>query len=149
MIAGDPTTAPRREVRVTYQLIEHPDEIELQIEDANLEAVLAEALLALGDVFADASAESGTAVTHEVVIRAEDFPALLGAWMEELVRLAEADGFIPERVETMRLEQTSVVAVVAGERGIAQSKIKAVSYERLEIRRLEDGAWAASVILDV
>ena len=138
-----------REVRVTYQLIEHPNEIELQIEDANLEAVLAEALLALGDVFAAASAESGTPVTHEVVIQANDFPALLGAWMEELVRLAETDGFIPERVETMRLEQTAVAAVVAGERGTAQSKIKAVTYDRLEAEQLDDGAWTATVILDV
>lgn len=134
---------------MTYQLIEHPNEIELQIEDANLEAVLAEALLALGDVFADASAESGTPVTHEVVVRADDFPGLLGAWMAELVRLAETDGFIPERVETMRLEPTAVAAVVAGERGIAQSKIKAVTYDRLEAEQLDDGAWTARVILDV
>jgi SHS2 domain-containing protein len=134
---------------MTYQLIEHPNEIELQIEDVNLEAVLAEALLALSDVFAAASAESGTPVTHEIVIQADDFQALLGAWMAELVRLAETDGFIPERVETIRLEPTSVVAVVAGERGIAESKIKAVTYDRLEVARLEDGAWTARVILDV
>lgn len=132
-----------------YHLSEHPDQIELLIEDVSPEAVLAEALLALGDVFASASAESGTPVTHEVAIRAADFPALLGAWVEELVRLAETDGFIPERVEKMRLESTSLTARVAGERGIPQSRIKAVTYERLEMERRDDGVWNARVILDL
>jgi SHS2 domain-containing protein len=132
-----------------YHLTEHPTQIELYIEDVTPEAVLAEALLALGDVFAEASAESGTPVTHEIVVRADDFPALLNAWVNELVRLAEGDGFVPERVATMRLESTSIDAVVAGERGIPQSRIKAVTYERLEMRRLDDGVWNARVVLDL
>ncbi len=105
--------------------------------------------MALGDVFADASAESGTPVTHEVALRADDFPALLGAWIDELVRLAEKESFIPERLERMRLEASTINALVAGERGIPRSTIKAVTYERLETRRREDGVWEARAILDV
>lgn len=134
---------------MTYHLNEQPDRIELEIEDVSPESVLNEALMALGDVFADASAESGTPVTHEVALRADDFPALLGAWIDELVRLAEKESFVPERLERMRLETSTINAVVAGERGIPRSRIKAVTYERLETRRREDGVWEARAILDV
>jgi SHS2 domain-containing protein len=130
-----------------YHLNEQPHEIDLHIEDVTPEAIMAEALLALSDVFG--AARDGKPVTHEVVVRAHDFPGLLAAWMQELVRLAETEGFVPERVAKMRIEGTGIDAVVAGERSIPQSRIKAVTYDRLEMSQLEDGAWTARVILDV
>jgi SHS2 domain-containing protein len=129
-----------------YRWAEHTSEIELLIEDDSPEAVFTEALVALGDVLSEA--RGGEPVTHEVGISAPDLPALLAGWMEELVYLAETDGFIPERVAKLELEGTSLVAVVAGERSVPQSLIKAVTYHRLELKRA-NGTWRARVVLDV
>jgi SHS2 domain-containing protein len=129
-----------------YRWAEHTSEIELLIEDDSPEAVFTEALVALGDVLSEA--RGGEPVTHEVRISAPDLPALLAGWMEELVYLAETDGFIPERVAKLELEGTSLVAVVAGERSVPQSLIKAVTYHRLELKRA-NGTWRARVVLDV
>jgi SHS2 domain-containing protein len=126
--------------------MEHTSEIELLIEDATPEGVFTEALVALGDVLSEA--RKGEPVTHAVRISAPDLPALLAAWMEELVFLAETDGFIPERVVEIELEDTGIVAVVGGERSVPQSLIKAVTYHRLEMGRTDAG-WRARVVLDV
>jgi SHS2 domain-containing protein len=129
-----------------YRWVEHTSELELLIEDTSAEAVFTEALVALGDLLSEAP--GGEAVTHEIEVGAADLPALLAAWMDELVFLAEMDGFIPERVVKIELEEGRVSAVVGGERSVPQSLIKAVTYHRLEMGRA-NGDWRARVVLDV
>jgi SHS2 domain-containing protein len=129
-----------------YRWMEHTSEIELLIEDDSPEAVFTEALVALGDALGDA--REGEPVTHEVSVSAPDMPALLAAWMEELVYLAETDGFVPMRVKRLTLEGTSLEAVVEGQCSVPQSLIKAVTYHRLEMKRA-NGSWWARVVLDV
>lgn len=129
-----------------YRWVEHTSEIEVLIENDSPEAVFAEAMAAIGDVLADG--RDGEPVTHEVALSASDLPALLAAWMEELVYLAETDGFIAQRIERLELEGTSLRAVVGGECSVPQSLIKAVTYHRLEMGRT-DGGWRARVVLDV
>jgi SHS2 domain-containing protein len=103
-------------------------------------------MVALGDVLGDV--RGGEPVTHEVRITAPDRAALLAAWMEELVYLAETDGFIPHRIERLELAPENLEALVGGERSVPQSLIKAVTYHRLEMEPV-DGGWRARVILDV
>ena len=128
-----------------YNTVDRESEVELLIEDVNTEAIFSETLLALSDVLSEAS--GGTPVTHEIHLRAPDLEGLLAAWVKELVDLAEHDGFIPERVEKLRLESSSLGAVIAGERSIPQESIRMLTPRDLEVKRLDDGAWAARVIL--
>ena len=129
-----------------YHLIEHPSEVEIEIEDTDPEGVLTEAVLALSEVF---PVVKGTEpVRHEIAVSAADLPQLLAAWMHELLRLAETDGFLPERVEKLRLDGSSLRAVVAGERSDPPgSPLRSVTERRLQMERLEDGAWGARVVL--
>ena len=130
-----------------YELHEGDREIELRIEDVDPQGVFSEALIALGDVFSEAAAAKGTPVTHEVVLAAADLSTLLADWVRELVRLAEAENFIPERIAKLRLAGTTIRAVVAGERAVPRDLIKAVAYDRVEMAQTEDAAWSATVIL--
>lgn len=129
-----------------YTTVDHTSEVELLIEDVSHEALFTESLLALSDVLSEA--KGGKPVTHEIQVRAPDLPALVEGWVKELVHLAESDGFVPERVEKLRLESSSFKAVVAGERSIPQDMIRAVTCRGVEMKRLEDGALAVRVILD-
>jgi SHS2 domain-containing protein len=83
-----------------------------------------------------------------VRVSASDLPTLLAEWLNELVYLAEADGFVPERVVRMELGETSLEATVAGQRSVPRNVVKAVTYNRLEIEET-DGAWWARVVMDV
>lgn len=131
-----------------YRLEQRPDELELELEDTEAAGIFSEGLLALSDVFSEAAAASGRPVTHEVEVRSRDLSGLLAEWIRELVHLAEHQGFVPERIEKLRLAGTSLRAVVAGERAIPQGLIRAVAYDRVEMLQEEDGTWSARIVLD-
>jgi SHS2 domain-containing protein len=129
-----------------YRWIEHTGEIELEIEDESPEAVLNEALVAFGDLLTEE--RGGEPVAHQVDISAPDLPALLAEWMNELVYLAETDGFVPERVERLTLIDSGLHAEIGGQRHIPRNPVKAVTYHDLELQDVE-GVWYARVVLDV
>lgn len=129
-----------------YNTVEHASSVELDIEDSDPQALFTESLLALSDVLSDAT--GGTAVTHDVRVEGRDVEGLLVEWVNELIRLAENDGFVPERVYKERFEGTSFSAKVAGERGIPQDRIRVVTCRSVQMKRLDDGAWAARVVLE-
>lgn len=129
-----------------YRWIEHTAEIELQIEDESPEAVFTEALVAFGDLVSEE--RGGEPVSHRVNVTAADLPALLAEWMNELVYLADTDGFVPERVDRLRLADASIEAEISGQRRIPRSVVKAVTYHGLSLRN-DDGVWRASLVLDV
>ena len=130
-----------------YRWLDHTSERELWIEDESPKAVLGEAAIALGDLLREH--RRGEPVTHAVRIRSADLPALLVEWLEELVYLAETDGFVPERVTEMDLADGAVEAVVAGQRAEPQTLVKGVTYHRLEFAEDGENAWHARVVLDV
>jgi SHS2 domain-containing protein len=129
-----------------YRWIEHTGEIELEIEDESPEAVFTEALVAFGDLLTEE--RGGEPVTHQVDISAPDLPALLAEWMNELVYLADTDGFVPERVERLTFIASGLHAKIGGQRHIPRNPVKAVTYHDLEMQDVE-GVWYARVVLDV
>ena len=130
-----------------YRWLDHTSERELWIEDEDPKAILGEAAIALGDLLREHP--GGEPVTHRVSVSATDLPTLLAEWLGELVYLAETDGFVPERIVEMDLFDSSVAALVAGQRTTPQTLVKGVTYHRLEFERGEEGTWYARVILDV
>lgn len=111
------------------------------------ETIFAEALQALGEVLPEAG--RGKTVTRELEVSAADLPALLAAWLEELVYLSEMTGLVPEQLERLRLDDTGLEATVSGRRSAPQTLIKAVTYHRLEMAQAPDGTWSARAVLDV
>jgi SHS2 domain-containing protein len=83
-----------------------------------------------------------------IAVAAADRPALLAAWLEELVFLAESEGFVPVSVEAIELEPAQVAATVLGAIGEPPPLIKAVTYHRLEFTHGASG-YSARVVLDV
>jgi SHS2 domain-containing protein len=130
-----------------YRWLDHTSERELWIEDEDPKAVLGEAAVALGDLLREH--RTGEPVTHRVRLSAADLPTLLADWLGELVYLAETDGFVPERVVEMSLADTSLDAVVGGQRTAPQTLVKGVTYHRLEFEQDCDDVWHAHVVIDV
>ncbi len=146
-----------------YRWVDHTAELELRLEAPSEEAVFGEAVTALGELLAERSeGPAGEPARHEVSASAPDRPTLLAEWLSELAFLAESEGFIPERVESLSIESPAqhgphdlltnraldVEATVSGRRAAPPHLIKAVTYHRLEMRE-RDGAWEARVVLDV
>jgi len=132
---------------MSYGWAEHVGELELWVEAPDEPAVFAESLEALRELLSEAG-ERGDAACVDVEVEGEDRARLFAAWLDELAFLAETEGFLPEHVESMMLEDGRVRARVGGVRAAPPHLIKAVTYHRLSFAADGDG-WRARAILDV
>lgn len=130
-----------------YEIEEHGSTVEVIVEDVDPAGLFIESLLGLSDVLSGTT--GGTPVTHEVLLGPADVEGLLEAWLAELLRLADEDGFVPERLDKERLESTTFSARIAGVRGVPREEIRAVRLRGVETKRLDDGAWAARTTMEV
>jgi SHS2 domain-containing protein len=131
----------------THTWAEHVGELELHLFADDEAGIFASAVAALGELL---SGEEDGEIQEWQDVSAEgaDRPALLAAWLEELVFLAEHRGLVPITVSDLRLDPTAVGGRVGGYRGRPPHLVKAVTYHRLMFER-GDGGWRATLVLDV
>lgn len=131
---------------MTFEWVEHTGEIELTIEASSCAGVLEEAMDAVADLLVEGAA--GPELVREISVAASDRPALLAAWLEELVYLAETTGFKPERATRIECDDCAVRATVEGRAGRGSQLVKAITYHDLAFESSGD-TWEARVVLDV
>jgi SHS2 domain-containing protein len=135
-----------------YRWLDHTAEIELELEAATERELLSDALAALKELLEgepdQASSARGPVERRTVQASAGDRPALLAAWLEELLFLSESAGFIPLKVEDLSLDDGALTAIVAGRVGEPRPLVKAVTYHRLQFEPSERG-YRARVVFDV
>jgi SHS2 domain-containing protein len=129
-----------------FRWVEHTAELELEIEAPSPEAVFDEALAAFAELAGD---EAGSRAMRNVALASHDLPLLLVDWLDELVYLAETEGFVPERIATIHLQENTLEATVEGHVGAPRHLVKAVTLHRLELGGDGEGRWRARVVLDV
>jgi SHS2 domain-containing protein len=128
-----------------HEWVEHTSELELRIDAATAEDVVAGATEAMVEVLGE---PDGEPFRRELRVEAGDAAGLLAAWLEELVFLAEHDALIAQTARRVELASGRLSAEVAGRRGRPSHQVKAVTYHRLALARV-DGGWRATVVLDV
>jgi len=128
-----------------YRWVDHTAEVELAIEAATEEEVFAEALAGLAELL---DVEGEGLERRRIAVGAPDRPALLAAWLDELVFAAESEGFVPVALESLELSARGVTATVAGRLGDPPPLVKAVTYHRLAFEPCTSG-YRATVVLDV
>jgi SHS2 domain-containing protein len=128
-----------------YRFVEHTAELELELEAPSAEGVLLEALRAFAELV-DGGA-GGPADERPVDLSAGDLPALLAAWLDELLFLADTEHLVPEDAE-LSITGARVTGVVRVRRGEPRLLVKAITLHRLRLRP-ENGVWRGRVVLDV
>lgn len=129
-----------------HRFVEHTGELELEIVSPTEQGVFGEALAAFAALVGDDG--GGAEASHEVVVEAADRALLLAGWLDELVFLAETEGFVPARAPALELSGAGLRATVEGRRGRPRHLVKAVTLNNLELERTDDH-WYASLVLDV
>jgi SHS2 domain-containing protein len=134
---------------MAYAWGEHVGELELHVEAATEHEVFSEAARAFGELLvADDDAPAGPPIAVEVRAEGRDRAAQLAEWLDELIFLAETEGFVPEAVEALELSGGAVRARVTGRRGAPPHLVKAATRHRLAFEEAAAG-WQASMVLDV
>lgn len=128
-----------------HRFAPHTGEVAIEVEAGSPAEVFAEAAGALAELIGE---EGGEPTTREVGVVATDRAALLAEWLGELVFLAETEGFVPEALLELDLDDLSLRATVAGRRSAPRQLVKAVTYHELVFEEREEG-WFARVVLDV
>jgi SHS2 domain-containing protein len=130
----------------SHRFVEHIGEVEVELESETEAGLFAAAT----DAFAElVSAEGeGPREQHEIALDGDDRALLLVDWLNELVYLAEVDGFVPERLASFELGDGGLRATVAGRRDAPPHLVKAVTLNDLEFAE-EGGTWYGRVVLDV
>ncbi len=129
-----------------HRWVEHTSELEVHIEAPTEEGVFQEATLALAELLGDDG--DGERLRREVAVDGRDRPALLAAWLEELVFLAESEGLVPDGVEQFVLADSQARGTIEGRSGTPAHLVKAVTYHGLTFERHGPG-WRATAVLDV
>jgi SHS2 domain-containing protein len=130
---------------MTYEWRDHTAEVELVIRAESPEGVFREA--------ADAFARfveldpAGEPATHVLELEGGDHATLLVALLEELIYLADTEGFVADD-STVTLSGNQMRVDLTGRRTNVQPIVKAATYHALAFEQA-DGAWEARVILDV
>jgi SHS2 domain-containing protein len=129
---------------------EHTGEVALAIEAPTADAVYEDAVRALAQLLTedDDDRREPDAATRKLTLDAPDRPRLLAELLGELAFLAETEGFVPIRLERLTADERHLDATVRGRIGTPPHLVKAVTYHRLAFDGA-DGAWRASVVLDV
>jgi SHS2 domain-containing protein len=130
-----------------YRFVPHTAELELELEADTAEGVLLEALHAFAELVGPAGDEAGDPDEYSVDLRASDPPALLAAWLDELVFLAETEGLVPEEAD-VEVADAHVTGVVRGRRGEPRPLVKAVTLHRARFQE-RNGSWSGRLVLDV
>ena len=129
-----------------YEWVDHTADVELRISAATPSAVFADALTAFGELVSDEP--GGEPVEHELWLVATDRASLLVQWLEELVYLADTEGFVPSDAVQLDVGGKELRARVRGRMGKPRPLVKAVTYHDVEFRR-QASVWHAKVVLDV
>ena len=127
-----------------YRFVDHTAELEVELESETAEGVLLEALRALAELLGPAD---GEVVERAVDLSAGDLPALLAAWLDELLYLADAEQLVPVGAE-LALTGSRVTGILRAQEGEPRPLVKAVTLHRLRLRP-ENRIWRGRVVLDV
>jgi len=133
---------------VSYRFVDHTSELQLEIEAPTRAAVFEEAVRALGEVLSGDAESPGMSQTRELAVQAPDDPALLAAWLDELVFVAESEGLVPRSAERLEVGAHGVRGIVSFVADSPPHLVKGVTYHDLDF--WYDGVtWRGRAVLDV
>lgn len=142
-----------REMNPTFEILDISGDAGLRLRAADMKALLEVAALGLAELVTDPALLREDR-SERVSVTADDDGALLVEWLNELVFLLDARGFIAARAEVAMTGPHGVEAVVRGEafdplRHERRLLVKAATYHGLSVRNTDDGAIMAEVVLDI
>src|SRR5919204_5004346 len=120
-----------------YRWAEHVGELELQVEAPTEPAVFQESFAAFAELVRDDGSADGEQRTIDLAARERS--DLLADWLDEPVYLADAEGFVPERLTDLRLDGGGLAATVRGHRGEPSALVKAVTRHGLAFESAAEG----------
>ena len=141
-----------KEIRKTYEIIEHTADVGLRIFGETLETLFINAGVAFFELITEIE-KVGEKEAVDFSVTAEDRKELLVRWLSELHFKFEVDRLLFRRFRISKISEKFLEAKVYGEkfdsaRHQLKTEIKGVTYHQLKVEPTK-GGWVAEVIFDV
>lgn len=140
------------EVERTFEIINHTADVGIIAYGANIKQAFANAALALFSLITEPK-DIEERLQRDLEITAEDEPALLVEWLNELIYLFDVEYILFNRFEIDSLTKTQLKARCYGEKIRPQwhklkTGVKAATYHMLKIDK-NGGGYKIRVIFDI
>lgn len=134
-----------------YEMLEVSGDVGLRISGNTLNELFENAALGMSGLITD-TAQIRETEKKQIVVEADNYESLFVRWLNELVFLFDAHGFIGKRF-SVSVKDHAVEAEVSGgyfdpEVHEQRLLIKAATYHRLFLKK-NDAGWLAEVIFDI
>ena len=144
--------APRGSIAAMHEFFEHTADLGLRIRAADLEALFADAAVALFSAIVEDLRTVRPAQRVNIQITGDDREFLLFDWLKELLYRFDAEHLLFSRFEA-HVAAEGLTASAWGEpldrsRHELAHEVKAITYHGLRVEQLPDG-WLAEVIVDI
>jgi len=135
-----------------YELIEHTADVGIKIFGKDEKELFLNAAYAFFDLITDINVVEPR-VSHSVALEGETLEELFFNWLDELLFLFDAKGFVGCEFEIEKWGPKRIQAKIKGEtfnpdKHPLETAIKAVTYHNLKIHQ-KDNHWEAEVIFDI
>jgi SHS2 domain-containing protein len=133
-----------------YKFLEHMADIKFKARGRNLGVVFGNCAKAFGSHVSRESKIKGMK-RKKIKITAEDNESLLYSFLDELIYLLDARGFLvlKAKVKVKNFVLEGDVFGVDASRHSGLDYIKAATYSEMYVKKKRNGEWEAQVVLDV
>jgi SHS2 domain-containing protein len=133
-----------------YEILEHTADVGVRATGASIEEAFEQATIGLFTIVGAWRPDGGERV--EVTVEAGDLGALLVDWLSDALYLHDARDALVTGVEVERVAEGRATGAVSlaprGDRDLAGTQVKAITYHQLEVAETAEG-WTARVYVDV
>ena len=136
----------------SIEILDHPADIGIKVKGKSLQELFTNAALGTTSLIIDAKTISQN-VIKEISLNGNNIEELFIKWLDEIVYLFDAEGFIVKNIKVETSHEMSLRAIIMGEKFNPDKHqvklyLKAVTYHQLEIKQIKEG-WEAIVFFDV
>lgn len=138
---------------MTYELLDHTADVKFRASGESLEEGFREAVAAFSEIVRQDREIEDTS-TREVMVESENLEALLFDFLDRLIYVQDADGYLVLGAENLDIEETSdgylltaVLLVTEIRRGMGLLDIKGPTYNDMKVE--ENDGWVLESVLDI
>lgn len=137
----------------SFEILDHPADIGIKVYGKNLEELFINAALGTTSLIADVNLLSAI-IKKEINIKGQNIEELFTKWLDEIIYLFDAEGFLIKNVLVETCHGMSLRATISGEKYNKDKHeiklyLKSVTYHQLEIKQTVNKSWEARVFFDV
>ncbi len=125
----------------------------LEVYASNLSELFSDSALAMFNLITDTTGIKES-IMQEISVKSNSLDGLIIAYLNELIFMFDAYGFIPKRFDFIELTENTVkVKAYGGKFDSSKSEkrllIKAATYHDIFVKKINSGKWKLKVIFDI